>query len=313
MNEHYLVTGATGFIGANLVRKLILQNNPVSIIARNKDLNWRLHDIVSKLDIHVVDLTDPKLSEIISKIQPTIIFHLATYGTSSSEVEIDKMVDVNIKGTLNLIRAVKKTHFKLFLNTGSSSEYGMKTLPMCESDVLEPINDYGISKAVVSMFCQKIAKTENLPIVTFRLFSPYGQFESKERFIPTVITRMLKNEPLELSSPVFVRDFIFIQDVVDAYLHAVDNNLPLGAIINIASGKQHTLEDVVNLVREHTGSTSKVVWNPLKAQSRQVEPICWQANTKIATSILKWEPKYSLKSGIGSFIQWMKENSNYYA
>lgn len=313
MKEHYLVTGATGFVGANIVRKLILQNNSVSIIVRNKHLNWRLHDIISKLDVHVIDLTDPKLSEIVLKIQPTIIFHLATYGAIFGEDAAEKMVDVNIKGTLNLMRAAKKIHFKLFLNTGSSSEYGIKTLPMCETDVLEPINDYGISKAAVSLFCQKVAKIENLPVVTFRLFSPYGQFESKERFVPTVISRMLNNEPLELSSPTFVRDFIFIQDVVDAYLHAVDNNLPLGAIINIGSGRQHTLEDVVNLVREHTGSTSKVVWISSKAQSRQVEPTCWQANTNIATTILKWEPKYSLKSGIGSFIKWMKENSNYYA
>lgn len=312
MKEHFFVTGATGFVGANLIRKLILQNNAVSILVRSKDLNWRLQDIVSKLDVHVADLTDPKLSEILWKIQPTVIFHLATYGAFSREDAVDKMIDVNIEGTLNLIRAAKRTNFKLFVNTGSSSEYGVKALPMCETDVLEPINDYGVSKAAVSLFCQKIAKTENLPIVTFRLFSPYGQFESKERFVPIVISHMLENKPLELSSPVYVRDFIFIQDVVDAYLCAIDKNIPFGTIMNIGSGKKHTLADVVDLVRGSTNSETHVAWNPGKSQFRQIEPTCWQGNIELSKKILNWEPKYSLDSGIGKTIQWMKENRNFY-
>lgn len=312
MKEHYLVTGATGFVGANLVRNLILQKKPVSIIVRNKGLNWRFHDIVSKLDVHVADLTDPKLSEILWKMQPTVIFHLATYGAINGEDAAEKMVDVNIKGTLNLLRAAKRTNFKLFINTGSSSEYGVKASPMCETDVLEPINDYGVSKAAVSLFCQKIAKTENLPILTFRLFSPYGPFESKERFVPTVISRMLENKPLELSSPVFVRDFIFIQDVVDAYLCAIDKNIPFGTILNIGSGKQHSLVDVVNLVRGYTNSKSHVEWNSQKSQSRQIEPTCWQGNIELSKNILQWEPKYSLGSGIEKTIQWMKENRSFY-
>lgn len=312
MKEHYLVTGATGFVGANLVRNLILQKKLVSIIVRNKDLNWRLYDIISKLDVHVVDLTDPKLSDILWKIQPTIIYHLATYGTVLKEDAVNTMIDVNIKGTLNLIRAAKRTHFKLFVNTGSSSEYGVKTLPMCETDVLAPINDYGVSKAAVSLFCQKIAQTENLPIVTFRLFSPYGPFESKERFVPTVISYMLANKPLELSSPVFVRDFVFVQDVVDAYLTAIDQKIPYGTILNIGSGKQHALVDVVNLVRGYTNSTSHVIWNNRNLQLRQIEPASWQANMKLTKEILHWAPKYSLESGIGKTIQWMKEHKNLY-
>lgn len=313
MKDHYLITGATGFIGSCLTRKLVELGHNVSILTRGEKVNWRLHDITSKLDVHVADLTDPTLPEIVSKIKPTIIFHLATYGAMPNEDVVDKMVDVNIKGTLNLIRAVKRISFKLFINTGSSSEYGMKALPMRETDILEPINDYGVSKATVSLFCQKIARIESLPIITFRLFSPYGQFESKERFVPTVISHMLKNKPLELSSPLFVRDFIFIQDVVDAYLRAVDKNIPFGSIINIGSGKQHTLADVVDVVRERTNSPSHVAWSIQKTQSRQIEPTCWQANIELAHNLLKWGPKYSLKTGIKKTIQWMKENDRYYA
>ncbi len=133
MENTFLVTGSTGFIGSNIVRELVRQKKQVSIIVRDKKLNWRLHDIAKDLDIYECDIRDEKLHEIISKIKPDFIFHLASYGNLPQEDDIYKMIDINLKGTINLINAIKKTPFKLFINSSSGAEYGVKKEDMSET------------------------------------------------------------------------------------------------------------------------------------------------------------------------------------
>ncbi len=312
MQNIYLITGATGFIGACLTRELVRQKKHVSVIVRDKRLNWRLHDIASKLDIYECDLLSKSLNIVIAKIKPAYIFHLASYGSLPSENIISQMVDVNIRGTINLINATKKHGFKLFINTGSSSEYGIKSRKMKESDIIAPVNDYGVTKGAATLFCQKEAIRNNLPIITFRLFSPYGYFEDKSRLIPSVIISAFENKSIELSFPNNVRDFIFIEDVVDAYIKATKSKNNPGEIFNIGTGKQHKISEVVNLVLKITNSNSKIVWGKVKKQTRQIEPIRWEANISKAKIILNWKPEYGLKNGLFKTVEWFKAQGNLY-
>lgn len=312
MSETYLVTGSTGFIGSCITRELVRQKKHVSVIVRDKRLNWRLHDIASKLDIYECDLLSKSLDTVIARIMPTYIFHLASYGSLPSENIITQMIDVNIRGTINLINVIKKHRFKLFINTGSSSEYGIKSRKMKESDIIVPVNDYGVTKAAATLFCQKEAIRNNLPIITFRLFSPYGYFEDKSRLIPSVIVSALKNQSIELSFPNNVRDFIFIEDVVDAYIKATESKSNPGEIFNIGTGKQHKISDVVNLVLQITNSNSKIVWGKAKKQTRQIEPKKWEANISKVKIILNWKPEYGLRNGLLKTVEWFKAQGNLY-
>lgn len=313
MQGIYLITGATGFVGSCIARELIRQKKHVSVIVRDKRLNWRLHDIASKLDIYECDLLSKSLDTAIARIMPTYIFHLASYGSLPFENITAQMVDVNIKGTMNLVNAVKKNKFKLFVNTGSSSEYGIKSSKMKESDILVPINDYGIIKTAVTLFCQKEAIRNNLPIVTLRLFSPYGYFEDKSRLVPTIIINALKNKPIELSFPNNVRDFIFIEDVVNAFIKATESKTNPGEVFNIGAGKQHRVSDVVSLVLQITNSNSKIVWGKVKKQARQTEPKKWEADILKAQKILKWKPEYKLHMGLKKIIEWFRQYYYLYA
>jgi len=312
MSETYLVTGSTGFIGSCITRELVRQKKHVSIIVRNKSLNWRLKEISSYLNIYECNLLSQSLEDVVERIKPTYIFHLASYGSLPRENDIERMLDINIKGTLNLINAVKKNKFKLFINAGSSSEYGIKNNKMKESDILEPINDYGVTKATSTLFCQKIAMMESLPIITFRLFSPYGYFEEKSRLVPSVILNALNNDEINVSSPDHVRDFIFIEDVANAYLSSLHCNFPHGAIINIGSGKQHSVAEVVNIILQLTKSGSKVNFGRVKRQERQVEPKVWEADITKAVKVLQWKPKNSLEEGLAKTVEWFRLNKRLY-
>lgn len=313
MEGKFLITGSTGFIGACLTRFLVSANKRVCIIVRNKQLNWRLNDITSKLAIYECDLLSTSLQEVVNKIQPTFIFHLAAYGTLPKDDDVNRMVEINVKGTLNLINAVKKNKFKLFINTGSSSEYGIKNKPMRESDILLPINDYGVTKAAATLFCYKIASLEKLPIITLRLFSPYGYFEDKGRLIPQVVLSLLNKKIIKLSSPFYVRDFIFIEDVIKAYMKAIAAIHQPGEIFNIGSAKQHTIKEIVETILQITKSDMQIAWGKVKKQTRQKEPLIWQADITKAKRQLNWQAETDLSQGLTKTVDWFRVNKKLYA
>lgn len=312
MNNIYLVTGASGFVGANLVRRLVNNGKNVHILTRNKKLNSRLFDIASKITVHEVDLLNPKLFKIINRIKPTYIFHLAVYGSLPNEKDMNDLINTNLLGTANLINALKQNKFKLMINTGSSSEYGIKKDPMQESDFLIPVNDYGIIKAATTMFASKEALRNSLPIITFRLFSPYGAYEHATRLIPSVILNALKNRPIKVGNKQSVRDFTFVDDAVDAYLLACRLKFNRGEIFNIATGKQHKISEVVETIINKTNSKSKIKWGTKAKQERQIEPNKWEADIKKSKKLLNWKPKYSLEQGLGKTIDWFGKNINLY-
>jgi nucleoside-diphosphate-sugar epimerase len=310
--ECYLVTGASGFIGSNLTRLLTDTGKDVHVFVRNPQKAWRLHGIISKIHIHQTDLTDPSLSKVIDKIRPNIIFHLAAFGALQKQNNVNDMIDVNIKGTLGLLTSLQKHKLIRFVHAGSSSEYGISGKSMKETDLIKPVNEYGVTKAAATLLCQQFAQRYSLPVVTLRLFSPYGYFEDESRLIPTVICRMLTNKKVRLSSPRHVRDFIFVQDVLDAFLQCVKVSTPPGEVINIGSGKQHSVRDVVNIVKHLTGSNSSVLYEDIPAQSRQVETNKWEADILKAKSMLQWSPKWNLQQGLSETVTWFRKNINVY-
>ncbi len=127
LKQPILITGATGFIGANLVRYFVSKNIKVNIILRKSSNKWRIKDIIDKTNFFNVDLKDEKkLQQIIKIIKPKTIFHLAAHGAYSYQSDLKSIKDTILDGTINLLNACKKYNFNIFINTGSSSEYGFK-------------------------------------------------------------------------------------------------------------------------------------------------------------------------------------------
>ena len=311
-NKKILITGATGFIGANITREFLKSGNNIFILTRDTSNKWRIKDILGNIKEYQVDLLNyEKLEKIISDIKPEIIFHTAVYGGFLFQREEDEIFRTNMMGTVNLLNACLKVGFDIFVNTGSSSEYGLKNGAIKESDMLEPITLYGVTKASATLFCSMKAKTENLPIVTLRLFSPYGYYEKQTRLIPSVIISCLKGENPQLSFPEPVRDFIFIEDVIEAYAKVVENKEKvIGAIFNVGCGNQHSVAEVVEHIIKLTDKKVYPVWGNIV--NPRNEPQVWQADISKAKNILKWQPKHSLEEELSKTIKWFEENFSLY-
>lgn len=311
----YLITGATGFVGANLVREFI--NNEeveVHIIARESSNFWRIKDIIKKVIVHYCDLNNQEeIKGVVSNIKPDVIIHNAIYGGYSFQKDSSLIFNTNFVGTVNLVNACIENEFICFINTGSSSEYGIKNKSMSETDLLEPIDDYGVAKASATLYCQSIAKRYNLPIFTLRLFSPYGYYEESTRLIPYIILNCLKNNEIKLSNPNPVRDFIFIEDVVDAYELVIKNvdKLNCGEIINIGSGMQHTVKDVFDLIKNITEYKKEPVWGGVDGRISDIKKI-WQADIKKAQNLINWRPNYSFEDGMYKNVKWFKDHIKLY-
>lgn len=311
-NKRILITGATGFIGANLTKHFLKRGAKISIFTRAESNKWRIQDILKDVSEYSSDLEDSvRLKKIVKKIKPQIVIHTAVYGGYSFQNDALKITETNFAGTVNLVNASKGVELELFINTGSSSEYGIKSKPMKETDALEPVNEYGVTKAAAFSYCHAAAKKEHIPMVTLRLFSPYGYYEEKNRLVSSLILACLKFINPKLSSPDSVRDFIFIEDVISAYEKVIDNkNKVKGGVFNIGSGKQYTVGEIAENIVKLTGNKVKPEWGKI-ANSRQ-EPECWQADISRAKRLLNWAPKYSLRHGLEKDINWFRENIKLY-
>jgi len=314
MNRRILISGVTGFIGANLAHRLLALGADLYAIKRRQSNLWRIENILQKLRLFDVDLNDEnRARDVLEKISPEVVVHCAVLGGSPHQRDVNEIFGCNLFGTMNLLNAFLKTKGKLFINTGSSSEYGIKKSPMKESDLLEPVGDYGISKAAATLYCQKTSKMTDKSIVTLRLFSPYGYFEDAGRLFPSIIKAIIRGEAPSLAKPDSVRDFCFIEDVMDAYIRTINFPEPKkisGQIFNIAYGRQYSVREAFEIVCKITQKDLQARWG--EAASRGMEPAIWQADIGKARKILGWKPKTTLAEGVKLYVEWFKDNVEKY-
>ena len=305
-----LVTGATGFVGACLTRRLVAEGHDVHVFVRPCSDRWRLAGVSGSIAISEVDLRDASaVDEAVAHVSPGVIFHCATYGGYYFQRQPADIIETNFNGTVNLLDACMRRGFDCFINTGSSSEYGVKTIPLTEDVLPEPLGHYSVSKTAATLYCRSIAIEKKLPIVTVRLFSPYGPRDGGTRLIPHVITSLLEGNSPRLASPDSVRDYIFIDDVLDLYLKLASQPSS-GEIINAGSGCQHSVGDVVSEIYRLIGGPSPE-WGAT-VQKRQ-EPQMWKADVSKAARLLQWHPQTELREGLRKTVSWFRDNLSFYA
>lgn len=303
-----LLTGATGFVGANLARRLLREGHQLHLLVRSGHRQWRLRGIRQQARLHQVELGDrPALERLATQIRPEWIFHLAAYGAYSWQTDLQWMIQTNVAGTANLAEACARVGFEAFVNTGSSSEYGVKDHAPSEAARLEPNSYYACTKAAATLLCQYLAQSRDLSMPTLRLYSVYGPYEDPGRLIPTLIMKGMGGELPPLVSPDTARDYVYVEDVCEAYLLAAASaGGERGAIYNVGTGVQTSLRQMVELAREALGVRAEPEWGSMPA--RIWDASVWVADNRKIGEALGWQPRTSLQEGFRRTAEWFRQH-----
>lgn len=294
----YFITGAAGFVGAHLLKRLLEENVETHVLLKRETDVWRIQSYLNhpKMHVHYGSLADkPEITKLLNEIHPTVIYHLAARGAYSSQNNAQEIFETNLFGTLHLLDAVKELPIKLFVHTSSSSEYGKKDLPMTENDVLEPDSFYAVSKVAATHLCRIYQENYRLPLVTLRLFSVYGPLEDEGRLMPKLMHALKNNEDLDMVNPDTARDFIYIDDVIDLY-RQVDLLAAHPGVYNVGTGVQTSLKKLSEVALHISNSTMTFNWQQMPPKTWDKPN--WVANMKLTNTVLNWQPPTNLETGL---------------
>lgn len=303
------LTGASGFIGSHLLKRLTKEGCEAHISVRNNSSLWRIEDVVDNCTCHTIDLTDSDdVKSTIKKIKPNIIFHLAAYGVDYRQQNIYQAIDININASINLFEAFLENKGFRFVHTGTSLEYGYKNKPISEHDLPNPEGIYGITKNTsvqLLSFMSRQAQHGNLVIL--RPFGIFGELEGSYKFFPQVIDKLSRGLTVQMTGGEQVRDYIYVDDLIDAYIMA--SVVPLQNRVesmNIGSGKGITLKEIALSIAKQIGANENLLqFGVLPYRSDEI--MYSVANIEKAKDVLGWKPKTSLEKGIENMIRWYKK------
>lgn len=303
-----LITGGSGFVGANLVRRLLREGHQVHLMLRPSHRPWRLREVAAEVNIREMDLEDREgVHTVVASVKPDAVFHLAAFGAYPAQTGFERMVSTNLLGTSALIDACIAAGVGAFVQAGSSSEYGYKDHPAEEIERVEPNSHYAITKAAATHYCQWAARTSGMHAVTLRLYSIYGPYEEPGRLIPTLLMHGMEGRWPPLVSPRTARDFVYVDDAVDAMLRvAARPELPRGAVYNVCWGSQSSLADVVVCVRDLLGIEEEPRWSSM--EQRVWDTDVWVGSPLAMERDTGWRAAVGLREGLTSTIAWFKEH-----
>lgn len=305
--KRILITGASGFVGANLLRRLLQQGHETHVILRRQHQPWRLAGLFDSFQKHELDVGDyDAMAALVHAIKPEWVFHLAAYGAYPSQLGFRRMLETNVMGAAALLDASSKAGVEVYIQTGSSSEYGYKAQATEETERLDPNSHYAITKAAATHYCQFTAKTLNLNAITLRLYSIYGPYEHPNRLVPSLILHGLRQTFPPLVSPRTARDFLYIDDAVDAILCVANSNsMQRGAVYNVCSGIQTSLGEIVDVAARVLQIPGRPAWSTMEARSWDSDK--WVGSPERIKKDLDWTACVDLETGLRRTIKWFRD------
>ena len=310
-NKNILVTGGAGFIGSHLVDALILEKPARIVVVDNFFLGKRENLAEAKkafLGLKIIDqdATDfQAMEKIIAREKIEVIFNLATKALEYSFVDPDDAFMVNVKLASVLLRLLHQKKFKTLIHCSSSEAYGSKEKGLIdENHPFDPETLYAAGKASADLMVRSYYKTYHLDIATIRPFNNYGPRQNDKQYsavIPITMRRILSHQPpIICGDGNQTRDFIFVKDTVRAMIMIYKNTKTRGREINIASGREVKIRDLIYLMAKKMNYNGKILW---KTQ-RVADVKRHKASTKLAQKLLNFKPKTAFDDGICETIEW---------
>jgi len=302
----YAVTGGAGFIGSNLVKNLVERGNEIIVIDNlNTGKKKNVKKNFKKINFFEVDIRDFSTIEDIMK-NVDGIFHEAALASVQDSFRIpDKFFDVNVKGTENIFKIGKKLGIKV-VYASSSSVYGNPiSIPIKENDDKNPLNPYAKTKLENDKMAEKYAKN-GLKVIGLRYFNVFGPGQSKEYagVIKLFLERIQQGlSPLINGDGLQVRDFVYVDDVVNANMLAMESNID-GKFFNIGTGTTISVLDLANMIIKFSGLKLK----PIHRLAVPGDVRATQADITKAKTMLKWKPTTSIQDWLKNAVLDVKNN-----
>jgi CDP-glucose 4,6-dehydratase len=309
MEKRFAITGATGLLGSNLVNRLITMNHEVNVLIKDENSKSILNTNVTKIYGDISDKHD--IEFFIQRANPTHFIHLAAQTQAYDSLKYPYPTFYNnVVGTLNILESLREFgNCKAIVIASSDKAYGeLIGEKYKEGHPLNGVYPYDASKSATDIIANSYRKSYNLPIVVTRACNIYGIGDyNRQRLIPGIIYAHLKNLEFVLrNGGKDFREYIYVEDVVDAYLKLLDyieKDNSIGAF-NISSEDGYTTIDLFNLIQKEIGSSikHKIINEPTLEIVKQL----------MDSSLLKqetgWSPKYRMKNNIGAITRWYLTN-----
>lgn len=302
-SKNIFVTGATGFIGSHLCKELIQKRYNVFGLSPSDDFQ-NIKPLLKQKKFHLLkgDIRDLNfLKRIIKKHQIKTIFHLAAALPYDNDLKDPfLLLEVNVRGTLNLLNAAYLNGVEKFIYTSSSSVYSEPSeyLPVDENHPTRPSTIYGISKLAGELYCNAYSKTMNITVL--RYCGAFGKGQDKHYATYRFVKQALKNESITIyGDGKQSSDFTYIGDIIQGTILAMEKNKP--GIYNISSGEETSIRDLAKKIIGLTNSKSKIILTNKNTN----RPFRFFLDTKKARKILGYSP-FSFDEGLSKYISKIK-------
>ena len=314
-NKNIVVTGGAGFIGSHVVDRLISDNNRVIIIddfSTGKWENINHHRTTGMLQIEKANVRDLDLMIRLSG-GADAVFHLAVACLRTSLNDPGFVHETNATATLNMCQAALKNNVERFIYVSSSEAYGSASyVPMDEAHPLNPTTVYGASKAAGELYALAYWRTYGLPVVIVRPFNNYGPREPSEGYRAEVIPKFVMRAMGGLQPVIFgngkqTRDFTWVEDTARGIIMAAECDELVGESINLAYGKEVSIEEVCSLILEKLGC--RHIKPRYLEESRPGDVIRHFADTRKAHQLIGFEPTVDIELGIEQYIRYVETKS----
>lgn len=305
-----IVTGGAGFIGSHLVRELIRRQHQVHVMDNlSSGHASRVHpDAV----MHIQDIREPGTEEIIAEVGPDVVFHLAAQADVQQSIK-EPYTDaaINIAGTARILAASRLSGVKKVVFASTSAVYGeLQKERIEETDQTNPISYYGLSKWSAERYIGLFSYLYGLPCTILRYGNVYGPGQTAKGeggVVALFMERLQKGEALSIHGDgEQTRDFIYVQDVVEANLAAAEQAAGGGRILHVSTGRKTSVNHIVRLLQELHDQEVKVRYGP--ARAGDIKHSCLSNDTTVA--VLGWQPAKSIGEGIeATYRHWFPARS----
>ncbi len=299
------VTGATGFVGSHLARRLLGAGADVTVLVRPASHRFRIADIARELHVVEGDCSDiGSVARILDAAKPQIVFHAAAAGVVPSTPS-ESVLHTNVFGTFAIANGCANAGVERLIHFGSSFEYGEGSA-LSEESSLCPTTIYGASKAAGTILAQSIGRSTGLKVISIRLFTPYGPWERATRLVPSAIVNGLLRRDMNMTSGEQERDLVYIDDAVEGVLLAAGSDTAVGNVLNLCSGQGTRMRSAVELIYRLLGQPASIHVGAIPYRTGEM---FFQSGTnKLARMHLGWQPTVDLEEGLQRTIDWYREH-----